>query len=794
MICISLLLHFPYVFKPFETNKKTCCVIMYRENQRTSLPSNWLVEEPQDPMCQSLPNNQSFSQLPSQLNAGDDRSKLQLPLPMPLTAEHAVSMHNLACDIEYDQKSPTLSASFVLDQDPFARRASLTRAIFNRSNSLVNSIPCSSQMNVANVQKLRASSETLSKCFEKYASLSIEAIDKVNPDEIGWNIPPKKQSKSQNLLKMKSENSFSVLSLNAMLRSAVPVHSRSAASIVHRRSLDEQTYRAALLLHAALPKKPMNRKTIRKAFSKSRSFNSFENQSTSPEYTSDGMGFEMPRKASGGSRKSLLNLPSHPINRSLLSLNIVKQFSEDELRGAYDSRTESAMQETSDTSAENQKRAPKPRLYKKNVKTTGRKLPTPIARGIQTNHTKKQEEVKKRAEAEEEEEQIKYDINAPERENTFVVAQAHEQTEVQGNNFDKCVPQSKSEIEVKIPSNAALQVKRVSREFDSYTESTDPTLKETPRQKVKRLRKTSHRNDARTKSRESLTNIDAVNTVNERPQQFQNVFQKFTSFSSDDDALAVKSADERHTRASIGSDNVFEQPKTQAPRRFSERRSSSLEGLNLYQAQKLLDKKLESGRSTVSINDKPEYFEYDKTFPKHPTKARSSGSFPSIANRALNFPKNQPNGVDCLQMSPKRGLLKKPSNAALNDVPSNSSEYDVRDRGGNGSGRGDVNNSAGNSSRTGAGQQSLSGTSSNRDTYRERSGDRGDQIRSLSDRERDQDDSFNRSMSNTEGTPDDKIGLCICTLSLYAPAEKATFCSTDKIFFILLIVSRWQLK
>lgn len=33
--------------------------------------------------------------------------------------------------------------------------------------------------------------------------------------------------------------------------------------------------------------------------------------------------------------------------------------------------------------------------------------------------------------------------------------------------------------------------------------------------------------------------------------------------------------------------------------------------------------------------------------------------------------------------------------------------------------------------------------------------------RSLSDRDaRDQDDSFNRSLSNAEGTPDDKIGKC----------------------------------
>lgn len=65
-----------------------------------------------------------------------------------------------------------------------------------------------------------------------------------------------------------------------------------------------------------------------------------------------------------------------------------------------------------------------------------------------------------------------------------------------------------------------------------------------------------------------------------------------------------------------------------------------------------------------------------KKLSNDPKYACSSGSYPSIANRALNSPKNISNGVALLQMSPKRGLLKKSS--ISNDVAANNSEYDVR--------------------------------------------------------------------------------------------------------------------
>lgn len=663
-------------------------------------------------------------------------------LPLPLNAVHAVSLHNLATNYEYDQKSPTLSASFVLDQNPIMS-SSLTQASFNRSASLINAIPCSSQYN-----RMRSSSEVLSRGFRRHTSVPNDEIDQVNIGEIGWKIPPnpvERRNSQQKLFKMQSENSFSALSLNA-IKDAVPVHSQSTHSLVQRRSFDEQSYLNAVGQPIIqLPKPVFNRKSIRNAFMKSRSFNSFENQSHSSDYQSDGVVIDVPRKSVQKTKRNLLKIPPNASNRSLLSLNIVKSFNDAELRAVCSTTAISdvGVREIYDTSDDNPPQ--KQRLYKKNVKSgSRRKLPIPLARSTQAVNQVRQIDTNQQK------------TNIKTEPSAF-------------KPIAQIVPQSKQEIEVKIPSRP---IKQESSEFESnhsnneqryYTDSMQyDNDKVDHRQKIKRFRKLSHRNSARrSKSKESIVQ----GADSDRQPNFQNSFKKITSFSSEDDpelVEIVKNAKTEKPANDFGSDDVFEppNPKPLTSRRFSTRRSSSLEDLNLYQAKKLLEKKLESsGRSTVSINETPEYFEYDnKVLPKkRGPNACSSGSFPSIANRNLNFPKNQPNGVDCLQMSPKRGLLKKPSSSSAtqndqNDVNApNSSEYDVRDRHGN---------TANSNNRSGAGQPSLSGISSNRDTYRDRSGER-EPSRSLSDRDpREHDDSFNRSMSNAEGTPEDKIGMC----------------------------------
>lgn len=188
-----------------------------------------------------------------------------------------------------------------------------------------------------------------------------------------------------------------------------------------------------------------------------------------------------------------------------------------------------------------------------------------------------------------------------------------------------------------------------------------------------------------------------------------------------------------------GSDDVFETK----PR--MKRRSSSLEDLPKHPQKDRSHSKSRS--SSVSINDTPECFTYSyDTSPNanYPPSKDSS----SIANdRNFDSPKN---GVNLLQPSPHRGSLKKSSTSKnladakpsqsdaskhLQPKKSNTSnEYEARDRrrDGNGNGNG-------------------------RDMYR----------RDLSDREQKdtQLDSFNRSLSTNEGTPEDKIGEFKCTKS-----------------------------
>ncbi|XP_062556124.1 uncharacterized protein LOC134220973 isoform X8 [Armigeres subalbatus] len=214
-------------------------------------------------------------------------------------------------------------------------------------------------------------------------------------------------------------------------------------------------------------------------------------------------------------------------------------------------------------------------------------------------------------------------------------------------------------------------------------------------------------------------------------------------------------------------DDVFESPfsrgrnssfngKTYSKRRprLDIRRTSSLEDVkkfvSQYNAAKSSGSKHDSTRhSSVSINDKPEYFEYSKSpspCPKY--DARN-------ANYASNRSKSS-NGIALLQTEPKRTSLKKPSpggsvassktSASTSPKPSrksgnlpqhHQSDYDMRDRG-------------------------RYGNNGGRDAYRQR-----DRERNSSDHERDrlsdgrresrERSELDRSLSNNEGTPEDKI-------------------------------------
>lgn len=180
-----------------------------------------------------------------------------------------------------------------------------------------------------------------------------------------------------------------------------------------------------------------------------------------------------------------------------------------------------------------------------------------------------------------------------------------------------------------------------------------------------------------------------------------------------------------------GSDDVFESPNPKRNPRFTKRRSSSLDALSSnppFKSNQLANR----NRSSVSINDKPEYYEY----PKSSLLSHSRNPSGSVANSASTFHKSL--GTTPLHTTPKRSSIKKSSI----ETAKHSSDYDVRDRG--------------------RGRNSNGGRDSYRERHRERDSDRG-----LSDREQRESytrSSFNRSMSNAEGTPEDKIGE---TISLY---------------------------
>lgn len=177
--------------------------------------------------------------------------------------------------------------------------------------------------------------------------------------------------------------------------------------------------------------------------------------------------------------------------------------------------------------------------------------------------------------------------------------------------------------------------------------------------------------------------------------------------------------------------------------RRDKRRTSSLEGINSFVA-----RRVDQNRSSVSINETPEYFEYDKS-PVTPPTNKINASASSIANHASNF-SNSINHVALPKSKPKSGSLKKStpnttSKPTKKSTPKitpksspktfkksskkSSSEYDVSDR----------RRPTGNGGNT-------------RESFRDR-----DQ---LSDRDQrdSRGSSFNRSLSNAEGTPEDKIG------------------------------------
>uniref|UniRef100_A0A1Q3FSM2 Putative rab3 effector rim1 n=1 Tax=Culex tarsalis TaxID=7177 RepID=A0A1Q3FSM2_CULTA len=215
----------------------------------------------------------------------------------------------------------------------------------------------------------------------------------------------------------------------------------------------------------------------------------------------------------------------------------------------------------------------------------------------------------------------------------------------------------------------------------------------------------------------------------------------------------------------VSDDDVFESPfsrgrnssfngKSSSKRRsrYDTRRTSSLEDLKRFIANQQQKETIASSmsdttrHSSVSINEKPEYFEYSKS-PSSP-RPKSSGR---SANNASNRSKSS-NGIALLQTEPKRTSLKKSTTTSAGVGGSSSSiapkhgprhrperpksDYDVRDRGRYGG----------------------------RDAYRQRDRDRNnsdhERDRDLSDREQRESREraeLDRSLSNNEGTPEDKI-------------------------------------
>uniref|UniRef100_A0A182K2L3 C2 domain-containing protein n=1 Tax=Anopheles christyi TaxID=43041 RepID=A0A182K2L3_9DIPT len=235
--------------------------------------------------------------------------------------------------------------------------------------------------------------------------------------------------------------------------------------------------------------------------------------------------------------------------------------------------------------------------------------------------------------------------------------------------------------------------------------------------------------------------------------------------------------------------------------RYDTRRTSSLEGLDQFLAN-LQDRdrrdrrgcrdggsKSDSVRhSSVSINEKPEYFEYTKS-PSSPYCTSGSGRSASSrkpANYASTLSSNKSsNGVALLQTTPKRPSMKKSSNTppavgngggrVAGGTRSRSHDRHTTNRTGSPStSTGCVSMEHQRRSRTThsdydvRGRSRYGGHNGGRDAYRQRDRER-DRDRNSSDHERDRDLSdreqresrergeLDQSLSNTEGTPEDKI-------------------------------------
>uniref|UniRef100_A0A182TGK2 C2 domain-containing protein n=1 Tax=Anopheles melas TaxID=34690 RepID=A0A182TGK2_9DIPT len=234
--------------------------------------------------------------------------------------------------------------------------------------------------------------------------------------------------------------------------------------------------------------------------------------------------------------------------------------------------------------------------------------------------------------------------------------------------------------------------------------------------------------------------------------------------------------------------------------RYDTRRTSSLEGLDQFLAN-LQDRNRRGGgrdgagkndsvrHSSVSINEKPEYFEYTKS-PSSPyctsSSGRASASSRKPANYASTLSSNKSsNGIALLQTTPKRPSMKKSSNMppAVGDgggrgadgTRSRSHDRHAATRSGSPStsaGRLPVDHQrrarTTNSDYDVRGRSRYGGHNGGREAYRQRDRDR-DRDRNSSDHERDRDLSdreqresrergeLDQSLSNTEGTPEDKI-------------------------------------
>ncbi|XP_055607385.1 regulating synaptic membrane exocytosis protein 2 isoform X8 [Uranotaenia lowii] len=277
-------------------------------------------------------------------------------------------------------------------------------------------------------------------------------------------------------------------------------------------------------------------------------------------------------------------------------------------------------------------------------------------------------------------------------------------------------------------------------------------------------------------------------------QKSDELFQKCRSSSTiSNDEDYAKSRRKESDEDEGSDDDVFESPfsrgrnssfngKSSCRRRsrYDTRRTSSLEDLkkfisNHQQSENITSSRSDTTRhSSVSINEKPEYFEYSKS-PPPPAHRGRNANYSDCSNRSKSS-----NGIALLQTEPKRTSLKKPSTGCDFPVVSKSSsssssaanttkirkpsrgddrdqpqqhharhrqqhrhhqsDYDMRDRG-------------------------RYGNNGGRDAYRQRDRDRNssdhDRDRGdLSDREqresRERAD-LDRSLSNNEGTPEDKI-------------------------------------